>query len=254
MHSSYVDINQLATYLNEYLDSSTFEDSALNGIQVGNKGNISHIATAVSASLETIEKAAAIGANALIVHHGIFLKKEMQGITGTHYKKIKKLIESDIALLCYHLPLDAHTAVGNNWKAAHDLGLQNLQPFAQFGKKFIGVKGSISKTPFNEFQNKIEHYYGQKANVVKIHEYISSVAIVSGAGEKCILDAARAGLDCLITGRVDEPVWDHAHEENVSFFGLGHYATEIIGPKTLAEHLQKTLGVKTTFIKTSNPF
>lgn len=89
---------------------------------------------------------------------------------------------------------------------------------------------------------------------MKVKDPISSVAIISGGADRFIVAAARAGADCFITGRVDEPVWDQAHEENISFLGLGHYTTEIIGPQALAIHLQEQLNIPCTFIKTRNPF
>ena len=245
---------ELTQYLNEYIDPYKIDEGAYNGIQVTNSGTITKIATAVSASLEAIEKAAELKAQALIVHHGIFLKNEPQQLSGTKYKKIKALIENDIALFCYHLPLDAHRELGNNWKAARDLGLQDLQPCADYNKISIGVIGSINPISFEELKKKVENYYGNKAAEVKVKDSIKKIALVSGAGERFINTVAQAGADCYITGRVDEPVWDTAQEENISFLGLGHYATEIIGVKALAEHLQQKFGITCLFIKTKNPF
>jgi dinuclear metal center YbgI/SA1388 family protein len=246
---------ELANYLSAFLDPLKIEDAAPNGLQVANTGPIFKIATAVTASLETIEQAVALGVQALIVHHGIFVKGDSYSVTGTKYRKIKLLIDHDIALLGYHLPLDAHREVGNNWQAARDLGLQNLEPFLEYGKIYLGVIGSTPE-PISmlEFQHKVEIYYGRPAAAVAVKDIISSVAIVSGAGEKFIKDAARAGADCYITGRVDEPVWDIAHEENISFLGLGHYGTETVGPKALALYVQEKLGISSSFIQTENPF
>lgn len=244
--------NELVTYLDHLL--GTIEENALNGLQVANSGTVVKIATAVTASIEAIEKAAEFGAQALIVHHGIFLKNEPQSITNNRYKKIKLLIDNDIALLSYHLPLDAHREVGNNWKAARDLGLYDLKPFMEINKTAMGVIGSVGNKSFDQFKKQAETYYGNTAASVKVKEIINNVAIISGGADKCIGDAARAGADCFITGRVDEPVWDAAHEEHISFLGLGHYATETIGVKAIAEKLRDTFSIPCDFIKTENPF
>lgn len=245
---------ELETYLHKLLDPNTMEDGCPNGVQIANTQPIAHIATAVSASLEALEKASALQAQALIVHHGIFKKNDLYPLTGTKYRKIKILLQNDIALLTYHLPLDAHRQLGNNWKAAYDLGLKDLMPFAEFCKVPIGVIGSIEPKSFETFKNTIESYYNHPAQAVCVKDPVTRVAIVSGAGEKCIKAAQEAGADCLITGRVDEPVWDEAHEEGISFLGLGHYATEVVGVKALAEHLQEAYHIPCTFIKTENPF
>lgn len=250
-----ITLTRLAEYLNTFVDPLKIEENSINGIQVAhNNHTINKIVTAVTASIETIENTIAHNAQVLIVHHGIISKNDTLQITDIKYRKIKLLIDNNIALLAYHLPLDAHREIGNNWKAAHDLGLYNLQPFADYGKIPIGVIGSIQSISFNDFKKKAEHYYGNTAISVNIKDPINTVAIVSGGGERFLTAASLAKADCLITGRVDEPVWDNAHESEISFLGLGHYATETVGPKALAEHIQEKLGVASSFIKTDNPF
>lgn len=254
MKQKNISLSELSSYLNNYLEISKFDENAYNGVQVANTAPITHVATAVTASLQAIEKAAQLKAQALIVHHGIFTKNSWHPLTDIQYKKIKMLIDHDIALLGYHLPLDAHQEIGNNWKAARDLGLQDLAPFGEYNKMIIGVKGSMAPTSFEAFKQKAEKYYGNSAAVVKVKDPIASVAIISGGADKFVKAAAQAEADCFITGRFDEPVWDDAHENNISFLGLGHYATETIGVKALADHLQKKFDIPATFIKIENPF
>ncbi len=245
----------LEQHLNAYLDPHKIQEKAYNGIQVTNTGAITNIATAVSASLEAIEKAVALKAQALIVHHGIFRQNDSHPLTGITYKKIKLLMEHNIALLCYHLPLDAHQEIGNNWKAARDLELINLKPFAEYNGILIGVVGQLpEKLSFEVFKATAEQYYKRPAQAVKVKDPITSVAIVSGGADGFVAAAAQAGADCFITGRVDEPVWDSAHEHNISFLGLGHYGTETVGVKALADYLPKHFAVSCTFLKTANPF
>ncbi len=247
-------LSELSSYLDAYLDPTKIDEGAYNGVQVTNRGPITKIATAVTASREVIEKTIACGAQVLIAHHGLFCKKDPHPLVGIRYECIKLLIDNNIALLGYHLPLDAHHEVGNNWRAARDLGLQNLRPFAEYGKVMIGVIGTIESTPFDEFKKRVDHYYGRSLGAVRAKDTVATVAILSGAAEKYIVDAARGGADCFITGRVDEPVWDVAREQKISFFGMGHYTSEVVGPQALAEHVQEKLGIPCEFIKTDNPF
>ncbi len=254
MINKQVSVNELALYLNALLNVQAFEENSFNGIQVTTSSPIRKIATGVTASIETIEKAILLKAQVLIVHHGIFLKNDPQPLIGNRYKKIKLLMDHNIALLAYHLPLDAHQEVGNNWKAAKDLGLRHLKPFLEINKVPMGVIGFMSPMSFDIFTQSVEQYYGNTAARVKVKDTIASVAIISGGADKCITDAAKAGADCFITGRFDEPVWDAAHEENISFLGLGHYATETVGVKGLVDKLQQQFNIPCTFIKTGNPF
>jgi dinuclear metal center YbgI/SA1388 family protein len=249
-----ISLTELESYLIELLNPFIFNDRAYNGVQVATRVPIARIATAVSITKEVICKAIENKVQAIIVHHGIFCKNDAHPLVGRLYDYIELLIKNDIALLCYHLPLDAHVEVGNNWKAAADLGLQSLQPCIKYGDKDIGVMGSIDTMSFIDFQQKVEKYYGRPAEVVQVHDRVNTIVIVSGAGERSIKEAAQRGADCLITGRVDEHVWQDAHEYGVSFLGLGHYATEVIGPKALAEKLKEKFEIPVQFIETDNPF
>lgn len=250
-----ISLENLARLLEEYLNVSTILDCCPNGIQIEGKKGIGKIATAVSANLMTIEQAAKDNVDALIVHHGIFWKGDDYPIKGSLKKKIKILLENEISLLAYHLPLDMHQEIGNNWKAAKDLGWEELKPFGNYNGKAIGVKGEFKKISIDVFVSKIEDYYFHKATMAcGGSKEVSSGALVSGGAYKMLFEAAEEGLDCFMTGNFDEPAWSIAHEQGINFFALGHSATERVGPKALAAYLEQTLQVACHFIDIKNPF
>lgn len=246
-----ITLQELCTYLDDYLVCEEFTDFGPNGLQVEGKPKISKIATAVSASLLTIEAAVEWGADALIVHHGLFWNKDAYEITGAKKEKLKKLLENEISLLAYHLPLDGHQVVGNNWKAANDLGLTDLAPFC--GQ--LGVQGKIDSIDIEAFKSKLEHYYQHPATcALGGKEKVQTAAIVSGGAHWNIKDAVAAGVDCFVTGSFDEPIWHIAFEEKINFFALGHSATERVGPKALGEHIKEKWSLPVQFIDIANPF
>ena len=171
-------------------------------------------------------------------------------MTGIKRDKLERLLKNGMSLLAYHLPLDAHPRIGNNWKAAMDLGLVDLQPF-----QVIGVQGSMPSTNVDVFCKKLEAYYGHPAHVaLGGKKQVTTVALVSGGAHRTIEQAADAGVDCYITGSFDEPVWDIAHERKINFFALGHYSTERVGVLALMAELQKQLNIPCEFIDLVNPF
>ncbi len=247
--------SKLLAYLSELLQPQLFQDFCPNGLQVEGADEIKHLAVGVSASVETIEKAAELNVQALLVHHGIFWNKDSYPIIGTKKTKIKTLLDHNISLLAYHLPLDAHTEFGNNWRAAKDLGWKNLEPFYPMGSVALGVKGTFDPIPQAQFVKKLEKYYGHQAHIaMKGKKSISSAALISGGAHRQITDAANAGVDAFITGSFDEPVWHIAIEEGINFCALGHSATEKIGPYALGDHLQKHFKIKVTKLDEDNPF
>lgn len=245
----------LKEYLHVYLNVSQFKDYCPNGMQVEGKEKIHKIATAVSGDLVTIEHAVEKEVDALIVHHGIFWKNDPYPVTGSKKRKIELLLKHKISLFAYHLPLDAHQEVGNNWKAAKDLGWNDLEPFGTFNGIEIGVRGAFSSCSVDVFIAKIEKYYGRQAvKALGGPSQIQTAALISGGAYKELASAASAGIDCFITGNFDEPAWGVALEEKIHFLALGHTFTEKIGPKALADHLSQYLGIDAQFLDTENPF
>ncbi|MEH6457595.1 MAG: Nif3-like dinuclear metal center hexameric protein, partial [Cocleimonas sp.] len=101
-------ITTITTYIDGLLDSKSFDDYSPNGLQVQGKTDIRKIVTGVSATQAFIEAAIEKEADAILVHHGWFWDKEDPRIVGMKYKRLKLLMDHDISLLGYHLPLDAH--------------------------------------------------------------------------------------------------------------------------------------------------
>lgn len=250
-----VTLPEICLFLDELLAPATFQDYCPNGIQVEGRREIRSLATAVTASLKVIQKAVEEKVDLLLVHHGLFWQRESEVIQGVKREKLALLLTHHINLLAYHLPLDAHALVGNNWRAARDLGWQELQKFEAPRGSFIGVSGRFPPLSRTLFQQQLENYYGQPAQVVfGGQEQVTSAALISGGAYRYLPYAASAGIDCFITGNVDEPVWHLAHEEKINFFGLGHAATERVGPKALGQLLSEKFSLPYRFIDEPNPF
>ncbi len=250
-----VTLNEFCRYLDTLLQPSLVSDYCPNGIQIEGKPEIKRFATAVSASLQTIEAAIRLEVDALIVHHGLFWNGDSPIIIGAKKQKIEQLLSKGVSLLAYHLPLDLHRDFGNNWKAARDLGWDCLQPFWVYKGIPVGVKGTFPKQSRTAVQRQLETYYGHTAQCAfGGPEHVSSGALISGGAFKQLLDAAAEGVDCFITGSFDEPAWNQSFEERVNFFALGHTATERVGPMALGEHLEKNFHLEYHFIDTPNPF
>lgn len=248
-------LKELQTFLDQLLPSNGVTDFCPNGLQVQGKGQIRKIATAVSSNLETLEYAIKLGIDALIVHHGLFWQRDSYVIQGTKKTKLQLLLKHDISLFAYHLPLDMHQQIGNNWKAAKDMQWTDLRPFGLFDKTPIGVQGKIPPMTREELKRNLENYYEHPATTAwGGTDRIQTVALISGGAHKSITEAAQMGIDAFITGSFDEPAWHQAKEEGVNFFALGHSATERVGPMALAQLLRQSFDVPCEFLDISNPF
>ena len=240
----------LVTWLDDYLDLAAFpDDPSLNGLQVEGSAEVQKVAVAVDCSLTTFEQAAATGADMLIVHHGLFWGTPL-AVTGPHRKRLAYLLEHDINLYAAHLPLDAHQEVGNNWGLGRLLGLDQLTPFGSWRGRPLGVAGTFP-TPMTlrDLADLIERTLGES---VLVHAggplEVTRLGIVSGSAAGTIVEAAEAGLDTFLTG---EPKHDHFYdpfERGVNALYAGHYMTETVGVKLLADALRERFGVATEFV------
>jgi dinuclear metal center YbgI/SA1388 family protein len=250
-----VPLPELVARLDSFLEVTRFQDDALNGLQVEGRGEVRRIAVAVSACREVFAKAAAVGADALVVHHGLFWKGDWpRPVRGVHRERLRILLDSGVSLLAYHLPLDAHPAVGNNARAARDIGLMDLEPFAVYHGTPIGFRGRFPRPlPRSEFIGRLEAYYGHAAFVEAAGpETVSTAGFCSGGAAREASDAVAFGLDAYVTGEPGEPEVLLCREAGVTFAALGHHATEKVGVRALAEYAGGAFGLEALFLDVLN--
>ena len=170
------------------------------------------------------------------MHHGLFWGG-LEPLTGRHGRRVRKLIENDLALYSAHLPLDCHPEVGNNPVLARGLGIQGLVPFGEYQGFRIGVMGDLS-LPRQDLESAVARLLQTTPRLLPTGPaQIKRVAIVTGAGASYIAEAKEAGADTLITGEGPHHSFLVAEELGINVIYAGHYATETVGVKALAVHL-----------------
>ena len=250
-----MDVFTLSKYLAELLDVALFEDVYINGLQVEGTRAISRIATAVSPSLFAIDEAARGGAEILLTHHALFLKKVGVPLSASLSKRVRSLYGADMHLLSFHLPLDAHREVGNNWPVLQELGCTTLEPFGKYSGMLLGAKGLCTPYPTEKLFSELQRYFGSPGVLFGAKkDTISSLAFVSGRAHSLLQDAIDQKIDCFITGTADESTWSLAQEGGVCVMAFGHYATEKKGVQLLGEHLARKFHVEHFFVSEKNPF
>lgn len=246
----------LEDYLNTLLDTASFQDYAPNGLQIQGRSSIRKIASAVTASLDVVEKSIALGVDALFVHHGYFWKGERSALTGIKYQRISALIRHDINLFAYHLPLDAYDMWGNNACIAKRLGLIVQEKLMWNQMRDILWKGSF---PFaldpQALTGRLVTLYGpQVQHVAGGNKQIKTLAWCSGAGQDGLEHMAHAGIQAFISGEYSERSYHLARELGIDFYAIGHHASEKDGIRHLGEFLAKEFTLTHHFIDEANPF
>ncbi len=249
--------DEILTYTNDLLDIPRFADYCPNGMQVIGADQVETIATAVSCTMEVFTHAADANADLLIVHHGLFWKGTPQVINAQRRDRLAMLFDNDITLAGYHLPLDAHPALGNNALIRDGLALRaDDRPFAVIGGQQIGVVGITEQdTPWDDFLQRVTALVGGRAPLVlgDAPTHVRTVAICSGGAGDELAAAAELGADVMITGEPKESSHADAVELGCTLIAAGHYATETFGVRALGDHLAERFGVTHCAIDVENP-
>ena len=249
-------LQEIIQWCDHTLKSSEFKDYAPNGLQIEGKTEVNKILCAVTASQDAIDAAIAQKADLLLVHHGYFWKGEAYPITGMRGKRIKALIQNDISLVGYHLPLDSHPTLGNNAAIADILDLENIEPLDPSERHPIGnigyLKNSISP---EEFKTLVTKKLGFNAIHLPANDQplIQKVGFCTGGAQDYISKAADMGCDAYISGEVSERTFYEAKELNVHYFACGHHATERYGVQRLAQAISEQFNIEYSYFELNNP-
>ncbi len=246
--------NELAEYLDGLLSADRFADYAPNGLQVEGRAEIRRLVTGVSASQALLDRAVALRADAILVHHGFFWKNEPRTLTGLRAKRVGTLLRNDISLLGYHLPLDAHEEFGNNTGVLRAIGCTPTGTFSA-GQAVDGWFGELpAAIPMHALVERIAKAC-DRAPLVFAHgpDAVRKVGVCTGGGASFFEAAIAAGADVFISGEPAEMSAGLAHELGANFVAAGHHATERFGPQQLGEHLRERFDLHVEFVDIDNP-
>ena len=243
---------EVLDWCSETLQPSMFQDYAPNGLQVEGKENIHTIVTAVTASLAAIEYAVSKNADMLLVHHGYFWRSEPITITGWKKLRIATLLQNQINMVGYHLPLDAHPTLGNNaqlaqllgWKLESLAGEQNLLNIGRLNQPCTLAQLA------DDLTTKLQH---KPIIIGDSNKLLHRIAWCTGGAQNFFQVAIEAGVDVFVTGEISESQYHMAQESGVAFISAGHHATERYGVQALGAALAKKFNTNIYFFDEKYP-
>ena len=249
-------LHDIVRHLDDLLATRDTPDypGALNGLQLENSGAVRGVAAAVDFSTRTVDGAVEAGASLLVVHHGMFWPGA-QPIRGVAYRRLKRLLDHDVAVYASHLPLDRHPPLGNNVLLARALGLLPSGDFARFKTIAVGVRGDADLAT-GELVDRARAFAEREGGGVRVSgptdagRRTRAWAICTGAGASSdtIGEALELGIDTLVVGEGPHHTAVAAGDADLTIIYAGHYATETLGVRALAEHVATTFAVPWTFV------
>jgi dinuclear metal center YbgI/SA1388 family protein len=250
------DVGVIANHLDSLLGTESVPDypNALNGLQLANRAPIRRIAASVDISRRVIDEAIRIGANLLLVHHGMFWSGA-QRLTGTAYERLRLLIAHDIAVYSSHLPLDAHPTFGNNVLLARALSLEPAGGFARYQTLEIGVRGHCDRDTA-ELRDTVATFAQSNGGIIRCTDVPPGrrtrrwgICTGAGASSETVREAQDLELDTMIVGEGPHHTAVTADDLGLVIMYAGHYATETLGVQALADYLTEKFGIQSSFIR-----
>ncbi len=247
-----IKLNELNEYFSNLLDiNAVHKDYSNNGLQVEGKEDINKVMFAVDISLEAIEKAIAINADMIFVHHGLSWGGGLKYLTGIDGKRVKKLMQNDISLFAVHLPLDGHETLGHNAKLAEMINLDNKEPYAKYCGLEIGSKGELREPqPVAELAKIYDNQINSTSKIFgDKNRPVLNIGIISGGGGMDgLLESIRVGCDCFITGEVGHTMYHFIKEADIPVISLGHYASEQPGLIAVMDKIKNKFDIEVEFV------
>lgn len=245
----------LLNELNNLLQPQFFKDYAPNGLQVQGRDAIQTLVSGVTASRALIERAIALNADAIFVHHGYFWKSEDPTITGMKFQRVKALLDHGINLFAYHLPLDAHPELGNNAQLAKVLGFAIEGGLQSGEQRPIGNVGSLTQPlALEQLGAQVAEKLGRQPLLISGGDHpIRRIAWCTGGAQGYIEQAAALGADAYLSGEISEQTVHIARECGIHYIAAGHHATERFGASAVGQHLAERFGLTYHFVDIDNP-
>ncbi len=155
--------------------------------------------------------------NSLIITHHPLIFSPLKQVNFDSFatKSLRTLIQKNIALICMHTNFDKTHL--NAYVAKEILGLETVSNeeyicYANVNESFEIFLTAIHSTLALEYKK-----------YVQCHEYIKTVALVTGAGMS-LLDEVKA--DCFLTGDIKYHDAIEAKSRGISLIDIGHYESE----------------------------
>ena len=250
-----VELDELWHFCDALLEVGDYQDYCPNGLQVEGRHRVQRILCGVTASQALLDTAVEYGADLVLVHHGYFWKGEDPTIRGIRQRRLKTLLEHEISLLAYHLPLDGHPLLGNNAQLAQRWGMTVEGRFGPGPNGGIAMHGRLPEVlDATQLAHRISSNLNREALLIKGgKQTVQRIGWCSGAAQGYLEQAADLGLDAFISGEISEHTMHTACEMGIHYLAAGHHATERYGVTALGAHLAEHFGLEWRFAEIDNP-
>ena len=240
-------IKEVISHLEQKFPLSYQEDFDNCGIQCGDKEqDITGVLVCFEMSDSTIQEAIDLGANLVISHHPLILRKGITKIEPTNRvgRIICKALENRMVLYSMHTNLDSAPGGINDLFAAK-LGLKEVEVLSPLpteeGAVGLGRVGVLAEAvPAEQFLQNVKETFGVEAirYYGDLSKKVRRVAVWGGGGSSFISQAVAAKADIYITGDVKYHDF-HTADRRMIIADIGHLESEQFAKEIIYNELKE---------------
>lgn len=236
-------IKEIYDFLDNLYPFKTAMDFDNVGLLIGSSDDIlKSVLVSLDITEEIIEEAISKNVNLIITHHPIIFDP-IKKISSNDL--IYKIVKNNINVISLHTNLDMAPG-GVNDTLAKFLRLSNIAPLSLYQTNNatlpMGLIGTLSKPMSSkEFAKLISDTFncqGLRFTDISESRYISKVGICSGSGGSLIKNAINFKVHAFLTGEIKHHEILSAIKENITVVDIGHFKSENIIVKKLANTIK----------------
>ena len=240
-------VKDIYNFIDKFAPFSTQEEWDNSGLLVGDENKeVSKILFSLDITSDVINQAISCNADLIITHHPIIFKPVSNVLSDS---LIYKLIENGISIISAHTNYDK-AIDGVNDVLCKTINASRYEKVEDTCLNIAYFENSIFSDDFALYLR------GKLGGIVRynaLDKKVSKIAVCSGSGSDYLSLAKELNCDALLTGDASHHAFLDANEMDIALFACGHFETESISIKPLAEKISNEFRIKVLLANQKTP-
>lgn len=240
-------VREIYNFIDTIAPFNTAEEWDNSGLLVGDENKmVSRILFALDCTDDVINQAVSCGADLIVTHHPVIFKP-LSEVTADSL--VYKLVKNDLSIICAHTNYDK-AIEGVNDILCYTVELEN---FVHIDGICLNVGELLTEMSTSEFAQHIKSKLNGVVRHNSIEKTVKRVAVCSGSGSDYLSLAKELNCDALLTGDGSHHSFLDANEMGILLVCAGHFETENIAIKPLADRIKNNFNVECIIAAQESP-